>query len=159
MNKRAQCFHWFIYSCKSLKVWNATAGQNRTFPIFLLLSFCLFLVVSLLLSFPFIVKRLEALEVSLSGSVYWRGRAERENFCVCPPRKRVTVPSDVTVIALRPRSGPDSPRRVDRLGGGAVCQARNSGETVNGALVPHFWRRREMSSFIKAARRLGPVVI
>ncbi len=62
-------------------------------------------------------------------------------------------------LTRRVKKHGQTPRRVDRLGGGAVCQAQNSGETVNGALVPHFWQRREMSSFIKAARRLGPVVI
>lgn len=108
---------------------------------------------------------------------------KRENFrCVCPPRKtsygsvgrvhdhwfrwgwgqaqaeRLSC-SGWGTLTRRVKIRGQTPRGVDRLGGGAVCQARNSGGTVNGALVPHFWRRREMSSFIKAARRLGPVVI
>lgn len=117
-------------------------------------------------------KRSEALEVSSSGFVYWRGRARElalsslktarssgcrrvggqdvEGFPFCGRNK-----SSPPAVRLRGELTGWAAERFVRHEGRTFCR----GETVNGALVPHFWRRREMSSFIKAARRLGPVVI
>lgn len=42
---REPCFYSFIYSCTSLKEWNATVGHSTTFPfslVLLLFSLCLF---------------------------------------------------------------------------------------------------------------------
>lgn len=57
------------------------------------------------------MKRLESLEVSLSESVYWRGRAEARELSLrsSSSKKRATVLSDVSVTAdfveaeVRPR--------------------------------------------------------
>lgn len=70
-------FHWFIYWRWSLKVSIVTAGHSRTYFSLRPVSLHRFIsAVSLWrLLFLFIAKWLEALEVSLSGFVYWRGKA------------------------------------------------------------------------------------
>lgn len=66
------------------------------------------------------MKRLDSLEVSLSESVYWRGRAERENFCcVCPQKRAMFLPdesmtTDFVEAEVRPRRN-DSFAPVEEL--------------------------------------------
>lgn len=83
---REPCFYSFIYSCTSLKEWNATVGRSTTFP-FSLLYFSLFCVYSfvfeLCFHFPCAVKSFGALEISLKESDYL-GEKEDESALLTP---------------------------------------------------------------------------
>lgn len=62
------------------------------------------------------MKRLDSLEVSLSESVYWRGRAERENFrCVCPRKQAMFLPDESMTTDFVEAEAEAGPRRNDSI--------------------------------------------
>ncbi len=117
---------------------------KQNFPTLSIALFCVFLVVSLLLSFLSLWNDWKLLRFLWAARFYWRGRAERDNFCICPLRnglrfcwtclwlrwgrgrartERLSC-SGWGTLTRRVKKHGQTTRRVDRLGGGAVCQAQ-----------------------------------
>lgn len=88
---REPCFYSFIYSCTSLKEWNATVGHSTTFP-FSLSSFSLFSVfIPLFSSYSFVLSvlwnNLGLLRFLWKSQITWggveRGRERAPYLLIC----------------------------------------------------------------------------